>query len=298
MSDKKLKDYAKEQVADEEKQIDQTDAMIGAGVSLLIAKEPVDRGEAFKELKKADLTGTGKWFNSVMLGYQNETGIELQKSAKSKKEANKAEAMKWAHNANAAEVEHQVATGGVEESKFWAAWQLKKEGKWPEIDIDKTFKPHFKEIVEVNKDALAVAIKTLNTVKPKTRGEAYAALKIGDTSVNARVYIAAVADYEETNKTTLSKSERAMEVEAINAKVHAMSADDVRVHIGSIDKPDTLFWKAWANAKEGAWKGYIKREDFTPLFSNARGQSGQARDKGSPKQQETANVEMDDDIPF
>lgn len=281
------------QTASTDKPSTKADVSIQAGISLLRAKEPNDRGEAFKVLKKADLTGTGQWFNAVITGYQETTGIELQKSERAQARAEKDDALKWAHNANAAEVEHICATAGGKGPQFWAAWQLHKEGKWPDIDTDKTFKQHFTE-QPVNKELLSEAIKTLNAAKPTTRGEAFNSLKNDADKVDSHIYTAAVKAYEEASQTTLSKGVKRQEADAIAAKVHAISVEDLREHIGALEEPDSVFWKAWSNCKEGAWNGEITREDFTPLFNKNK---GQAADTKQTKQTQAA-VEMDDDFPF
>ena len=253
-------------------------------IHLLVAQVPANRGEAFATLKNADLTGSGQFFNAVMSGYTDKTGITLQKSDRAvQREDNKA-ALQWAHNAPVSEVAKICTQSNGQGAHFWSAWKLHKEGKWPELGTQETFTQYFDSTKRksVEPEVLLKAVIKLSDGKARTRGDAFNLLKDEQGKVDKNLYALAVQQYEEQTGTKLEQSETSIQRNAQRAKVHAMDAQAIREHIAQIPAADETFWLAHSMMKEGKWDGEISGEDFSRHYDKGKGKDA----KGTQQKRE------------
>ena len=261
------------------------DKKVEKAVNLLATKSPADRGDAFKMMRDAGFAGSGKFFNAVIKGYAEKTGITLEKSEKSIAEA---DALLWAHNATTEEVKTHLAslTDGPDR-KAWVASRMFNEGKWQ--DGAAALKKAFASIqpkVKVDAKALKQAVDTLTAENVTSRRQAFEVL----ATDNRQLFNAAVEKFEKTTGNTLERSENTTNAIKLRGEAHNMDAAAMREHMETCKtngKPDEKFWIGWEFHKQGKWPG-IERAEFAKIFGLGQNKSGPTaqRDQAADRRKE------------
>ena len=122
----------------------------------------------------------------------------------------------------------------------------------------------------------AQAIEELELHHPiQNRGHAYKVLisakliVAGKSPASARIYTAAVQQYEVNHGVVLAKSDseqRKQQKLDDSREAWSMDAQAVLRHIERINEADGLFWACWALFKNGRWEGELSINDFKTHF--------------------------------
>ena len=125
-------------------------------------------------------------------------------------------------------------------------------------------------MVKLNKTELATQ-ELMKHEEISNRGHAFIILKEAGLNGSGIVFNKAVKNWEEARGIRLGKSasrERADTEKDMRARAHCMSVAEVREHIESIAKADSLFWACWKVFRhEGKWNKQMKIAEFAVHFN-------------------------------
>ena len=238
---------------------------IDKAVALLFQRGPEYKDQAESILDDAGFESHGKFLDTVIEKYQDETSIKL-KDIRPKNLLDEHRAYNWAHRATGFEVIQRLRSKkGITDIKIEIAHQMFLDGKWS--DYRTQLEKAFSYYAPMNSRAVTFSWKQKKQkLKEKVEDVAARALKHITDNRNTRM---------------------------LRTTVHMMTAREVRKHIQDCEmkrKLDEKFQLCWEFHKQGKWSE-IYSSDFIHAMTVARKQAKTSHQHIKPSLANSLDIE-------